>query len=173
MSWLEFIAAMSSALGWPIVALVAVFFLRSEIKTAAQKIIDRIGEIAHVKAPGVAIDFKQEVKELDEQHRSSTVRALNTCPCFFRCLRKSAALFHADRFNVCRDVHGVNGSQSNTRPGGWHAGHLAGLVRRRGQSAGLKQQTCADLRLVNMLSTPPRRTANLALISGLADWRYD
>jgi len=66
MSWLEFIAAMSSALGWPIVALVAVFFLRSEIKTAAQKIIDRIGEIAHVKAPGVAIDFKQEVKELAE-----------------------------------------------------------------------------------------------------------
>lgn len=63
MSWLEFIQGMFSALAWPIIALVAIVFLGSEIKSAAKSLVARIGDIAHLKAPGVAIDFK-EVEEL-------------------------------------------------------------------------------------------------------------
>lgn len=66
MSWLEFIAQMSNAWAWPIVGFVAFILLRPEIKSAAKLLVGRIGDIAHLKAPGVAIDFKKEVKEFAE-----------------------------------------------------------------------------------------------------------
>src|SRR6478736_3835661 len=66
MSWLEFIAQMTSALGWSIVALIVIIFLGREIKSAAKSLANRIGDIEHLRAPGVAIDFKEEVKELAE-----------------------------------------------------------------------------------------------------------
>jgi hypothetical protein len=65
-SWLEFIAAMSSAWGWPIVAGAAILLLRPEIKIAAGRLVGRIGDISRLKAPGVAIDFEREVRELAE-----------------------------------------------------------------------------------------------------------
>lgn len=65
MSWLEFIERMSSAWSWPIIALIAIIFLGSEIKSAAKSLVERVGDIAHLKAPGVAIDFK-EVERLAE-----------------------------------------------------------------------------------------------------------
>jgi hypothetical protein len=62
-SWLEFITQLSDALAWPLVALIAVIFLGPEIKQAAKGLVGRIGDISHLKAPGVAIDF-EEAREL-------------------------------------------------------------------------------------------------------------
>jgi hypothetical protein len=85
MDWLGFISQMTSALAWPIVALVAVLFLRSEIKDAAKKLVDRVGEVASLKAPGVAVEFiKNEAKELavtnDALKQSPAIEPLESTP---------------------------------------------------------------------------------------------
>ncbi|BBY71624.1 hypothetical protein MINTM019_19220 [Mycobacterium paraintracellulare] len=66
MSWLEFVVQMSSALAWPAVASGAIVLLRKQIKTAATALVERIGEIANLKAPGVSIEFRQDVEKLAE-----------------------------------------------------------------------------------------------------------
>jgi len=66
MSWLEFIGQMTSSLAWPVAVLIAVIFLHTEIKGAAKQIVNRVGNITHLQTLGVAIDFKEEVKELAE-----------------------------------------------------------------------------------------------------------
>jgi hypothetical protein len=53
MSVLEFVAQLVSSLAWPLVGLFAIIFLRSELKAALQKIIDRIPELKRLKAAGV------------------------------------------------------------------------------------------------------------------------
>lgn len=64
MSWLEFIFQMTSALAWPAVAAGSIALLRKQIKSAADRLVARIGQIQHLKAPGVAIDFRDEVEQL-------------------------------------------------------------------------------------------------------------
>lgn len=66
MDWLEFVADMTSSLGWPIVTLIIVLLLKSPIRSAADRLAARFGEIARLKAPGLDIEFKQEVRELAE-----------------------------------------------------------------------------------------------------------
>jgi len=46
---LEFIVQMTSALAWPLVVGGAVILLRKQIRTAADKLVERIGEIAHLQ----------------------------------------------------------------------------------------------------------------------------
>lgn len=64
MTWLEFISQMTSAIAWPTVAGCAIILLRKQIKSAADRLVARVGEIQHLKAPGVAIDFRNEVEKL-------------------------------------------------------------------------------------------------------------
>jgi|SRR6478752_5846973 len=78
MSWLEFIAQMTSALGWSIVVLIAIIFLGREIKSTAKLLVNRIGDIEHFKAPGVAIDFKEEAKELAEETQEDLAEATDS-----------------------------------------------------------------------------------------------
>lgn len=67
MDWLEFIAQMTSALAWPLVAFIAIVLLRTQIRTAADSLVARIGEITRLKAPGVDVEFEKEVEELAEK----------------------------------------------------------------------------------------------------------
>lgn len=67
MSWFEFIAQMTSSLVWPSVVSGTIILLRKQIKSAADRLVSRVGEIRHLKAPGVAIDFRDEVEKLAKE----------------------------------------------------------------------------------------------------------
>jgi hypothetical protein len=65
-TWLEFWAEIVSATAWPLVGLVAVFFLRKEIKSLASGIVGRVGDILRLQFPGGAIDFESKAKAIAE-----------------------------------------------------------------------------------------------------------
>jgi len=67
MDWLEFIAQMTSAVAWPLVAFIALILLRTQIRSAADSLVARIGEITRLKSPGVDIEFAKQVEELAER----------------------------------------------------------------------------------------------------------
>jgi hypothetical protein len=79
MSWLEFIVQITSALAWPALAGGAIVLLRKQIKSAADRLVARVGAIQHLKAAGVAIDFRDEVEQLakdTEELESEAPKAL-------------------------------------------------------------------------------------------------
>ena len=64
MSWLEFIAQVLSTVTWPIVALIFLVLLRTELKTLVRGIVARTGSMKRFQVPGVSIDFETEVREI-------------------------------------------------------------------------------------------------------------
>ncbi|BBY37840.1 hypothetical protein MMAN_19740 [Mycobacterium mantenii] len=64
MSWLEFTSQMTSTLSWPIVALATIVLLKSQLRKAAEAIVNLIDNLAELEFPGGKARFKKKVKEL-------------------------------------------------------------------------------------------------------------
>jgi hypothetical protein len=72
MSWPDFVVQMSQAWAWPVVAGSAIILLRKQIKSAAEALVARVGDIRRLKAPGVDVEFEREMRELAETTAATT-----------------------------------------------------------------------------------------------------
>ncbi len=80
MSWLEFIVRMTSALAWPLVAGGAMILLRKQIRTAADKLVERVDKVVRLKFPGGSIDFKDQVRDLAATTAAETAELAAATP---------------------------------------------------------------------------------------------
>lgn len=81
MSWPDFVVQMSQAWAWPAVAGSAIIMLRRQIRSAADRFVERVGEIARLQFPGGSVDFRREVEQLahtTEELKSEQPQALPT-----------------------------------------------------------------------------------------------
>lgn len=72
---------MSSIIGsvaWPLVILVLILVLRTQIKRAAEAIVKRIADITEVTAPGVSVKLQQRIEKLAAESETLSVTAAAT-----------------------------------------------------------------------------------------------
>ncbi|WP_090423167.1 hypothetical protein [Mycobacterium europaeum] len=67
MTWLEFVSSLVSSLGWPIVVIVVVIYLRSEVKSVAQGFSHRIKDMTKVQAGNVSAEFERGASEVAQR----------------------------------------------------------------------------------------------------------